>query len=75
MVTSDFHTSSDYLEEKWPNSTYLCEYRGDVIFDKILHKGKKSTRKTMKCFIFKRTTSNGTFIAIYSTRKMKSIAW
>ena len=75
MVTSDFHTSQIIWKKNGLIVTYLCEYRGDVIFDKILHKGKKSTRKTIKCFIFERTTSDGTFIAIDSTRKIKSIAW
>lgn len=65
-----------FATEDIPSNTYLCEYRGDVIFDKqILREREEEYKKDDEgCFIFETTTSDGTFIAIDATRKMTSIA-
>ena len=65
-----------FATEDIPSNTYLCEYRGDVIFDKqILREREEEYKKDNEgCFIFETTTADGTFIAIDATRKMTSIA-
>ena len=64
-----------FVTEDIPSNTYLCEYRGDVIFDKkILQEREEYKKSDEGCYIFETSTSDGSFIAIDATRKMTSIA-